>query len=303
MGVINSLIVNKNACERRAAELGTRRSIKKDWQMAWLMKAINCIDLTTLKGDDTKMRVHRLCEKAKRPIRQDMLKRLGVPNLTTGAVCVYPARVKDAVAALEGTGIPVASVATGFPSGQVPRHAKLEEIREAVKDGAREIDIVLSRDMVITGDWAGVYEEVQQFREACGDAHLKTILATGELPTYTHVAKASMVCMMAGADFIKTSTGMEAVNATLPVGLIMCRMVREYHERYGYMVGFKPAGGVSTAKVSLVWLSLIMEELGEEWLNNTYFRIGASSLLGDIERQLWHGLTGQYAASSYMPMG
>lgn len=297
--------VNKSAAERRAAEIGTRRTIKKNHQAAWLLNAIKLTDLTTLSGDDTKGKVHRLCQKARHPVRQDILDALGVTEpITTGAVCVYPAQVSHAVEALKGSGIPVASVATGFPSGQIKHEHKLEEIQQCVADGAEEIDIVINREAALRGDWQRVYEETKEFREACGDAHMKAILATGELATLTNVYKASLVCMMAGSDFIKTSTGKEPVNATLPVSLVMCRAIREYLTRTdGYKVGFKPAGGIAEAKQALQYQALMKEELGNEWLQPHLFRLGASSLVVDIERQLYHAATGQYANKSYMPMG
>ena len=305
LGWVSSARVNLSAAERRAATMGTRRSIKKDWQAAWLLRAITCIDLTTLSGDDTPGNVKRLCAKARQPVRQDLLDALGVGDLgiTTGAVCVYHARVPDAVQALEGTHIPVAAVSTGFPAGLNPFRLRVEEIHELVAAGAKEIDIVITREHALTGNWEALYDEIQQFRAACGDAHLKTILATGELGTLRNVAKASLVCMMAGADFIKTSTGKEPVNATLEVALIMTRMIRAYQERTGYKVGFKPAGGIRTAKQALNFQILMKEELGDEWLFPDLFRLGASSLLTDIERQLSHHVTGRYAAANYMPMG
>jgi deoxyribose-phosphate aldolase len=277
--------------------------VKKDWQAAWLLRAIQTIDLTTLSGDDTPGNVQRLCLKARQPVRADLLQALGVPNVQTAAVCVYHALVPTAVASLRGSGIPVAAVSTGFPAGLNPHELKLREIEESVKAGAQEIDIVISRHYVLTGDWAALYAEVRDFRQACGDAHIKTILATGELATLTNVLRASMVCMMAGADFIKTSTGKESVNATLPVSLVMARAIREYLERTGYKIGFKPAGGIRTAKQSLDWLILMKEELGDEWLQPDLFRLGASTLLADIERQLEHHLTGFYSAGFRHPMG
>ena len=305
LGWVRSVRVNTSAAERRAATLGTRRSVKKDTQAAWLLRAITCIDLTTLSGDDTPGNVLRLCAKARQPVRQDMLEALGVADLgiTTGAVCVYHSRVADAVKALEGTSIPVAAVSTGFPAGQSSFRTRLTEIQDSVAAGAQEIDIVISREHVLTGNWEALYDEVQQFRAACGDAHMKSILATGELGTLRHVAQASVVCMMAGADFIKTSTGKEPVNATLEVSLIMTRMIREYLERTGVKVGFKPAGGIRTAKHAMNWQILMKEELGNDWLFPNLFRFGASALLTDIERQLSHYLTGRYAAEHYMPMG
>jgi deoxyribose-phosphate aldolase len=297
--------VNKSGIDRRAAEIGTRRGVKKQFQAGWLLRAVTNIDLTTLAGDDTPSNVQRLCAKAKAPIRKDILEKLGCAdlNITCGAVCVYPARVKDAVAALEGTGIPVAAVATGFPSGQIKHEHKLEEIRGAVADGATEIDIVINREAALAGDWERVYHEVQDFREACGEAHMKSILAVGELHTLTNVHRASLVCMMAGSDFIKTSTGKEPVNATIANSLVMLRSLREYLQMTGYKVGFKPAGGISKAKAVLQYQSLMKEELGDEWLDNHLFRVGASSLLTDIERQLYHAATNEYAADHYMPMG
>ena len=290
--------VNLSAVERRAATLTTRRSVKKEWQAAWLVKAIGCMDLTTLAGDDTPARIARLCAKARNPLRADLVEALGLdhtPNV--GAVCVYPTMVRHAVKALDGSGIPVASVATGFPAGLMPLHLRLEEIRWAVGEGAREIDIVITRAHVLGQDWQALYDEVRAMREACGEAHLKAILGTGDLKTLRNVHKASMVAMQAGADFIKTSTGKEDVNATLPVSLVMVRAIREYRELAGADVGFKPAGGLKTAKDALAWLILMKEELGNSWLEPDLFRIGASSLLADIERQIEHFVTGRYSAA------
>lgn len=304
LGWVYASRVNLSAVERRTSTLTKRRSVKKDWQAAWLLKAITMIDLTTLSGDDTPGNVLRLCKKARQPVRTDLLEALGMrdKNLTVGAVCVYHRRVKDAVEALQGTSIPVAAVSTGFPAGQSPYQQRLEEIHESVAAGAKEIDIVISREHVLRGDWEALYRETKEMREACGDAHIKTILATGELGTLKNVRMASLVCMMAGADFIKTSTGKEPVNATLEVGLVMVRAVRDYYERTGYKVGFKPAGGIRTAKDAMNWEILIKEELGDEWLTPSLFRFGASGLLGDIERQLSHHVTGRYAARHHMPM-
>lgn len=301
---IEAACVNRSAVERRAATVVTRRTVKKQWQAAWLLKAITCIDLTTLAGDDTAGRVERLCAKARQPVRKEILAEL-LPSgsIQVGAVCVYHEMIETAVEALRGSGIPVAAVSTGFPAGLNPLPLRLEEIRASVEAGAAEIDIVISRRHVLTGNWQALYDEVRAYREACGEAHIKTILATGELGTLTNVAKASLVCMMAGADFIKTSTGKESVNATLPFGLVMTRCIREYHERTGYRVGFKPAGGIRTAKDAMQWLILMKEELGREWLSPHLFRLGASTLLADIERQLEHYLTGHYAAFSHQPMG
>ena len=287
---------NTSAIERRAASLPARRSVKKAHQAAWLLRAITCIDLTTLSGDDTEARVARLCAKARQPVAPALLKALGMPAITTGAVCVYHEMIPAAVRALQGSGIPVAAVSTGFPAGLSPLHLRIAEIGESVKAGAAEIDIVISRRHVLTGNWQALYDEMRAFRDACGDAHVKAILATGELGSLRNVARASMVCMMAGADFIKTSTGKESVNATLPVTLVMLRAIRDYHERTGFRVGYKPAGGISKAKDAITYLALIKEELGDRWLKPDLFRFGASSLLNDIERQLEHHVTGTYSA-------
>lgn len=299
LDLVRAVQVNSSAVERRTGTLPGRRSVKKEWQAAWLVRALECIDLTTLAGDDTPGRVHRLCAKARNPLRADIVAGLGLeapPKV--GAVCVYPTMVAPAVAALEGSGIPVASVATGFPAGLTPLPLRLQEIRAAVKDGAAEIDIVITRAHVLNQDWQALYDEIRAMREACGEAHLKAILGTGDLRTLRNVARASQVAMMAGADFIKTSTGKEDVNATLPVSLVMLRAIREYFEATGHHVGFKPAGGLRAAKDALNWLILMKEELGRDWLEPDLFRIGASSLLGDIERQLEHYVTGRYASLS-----
>ncbi|MEL6915180.1 MAG: deoxyribose-phosphate aldolase [Pseudomonadota bacterium] len=298
-----SVQANTSAIERRAATLPGRRTVKKAHQAAWLAKAVTLIDLTTLSGDDTEGRVRRLCAKARQPMRADLLEAIGLPGLTTGAVCVYHDMVPAAVDALAGSGIPVAAVSTGFPAGLSPLHLRLQEIEESVKAGAAEIDIVISRRHVLQRNWQALYDETRAMREACGDAHMKAILATGELMTLRNVAHASMVCMMAGADFIKTSTGKEAVNATLPVSLVMIRAIRDYHARTGYRVGYKPAGGISKAKDALTYLALIKEELGDRWLAPDLFRFGASSLLGDIERQIEHHVTGAYSAGYRHPIG
>ena len=298
--------VNRSAVERRVASLPARRSVKKDWQAAWLLRAITCIDLTTLSGDDTPGKVHRLCAKARQPVRPDMLAALNLDGeaITVGAVCVYPNRVKDAVEALRGTHIPVASVAAGFPAGQTPIPQRIAEIEQAIEAGAREIDIVITRTHVLTGSWRALYDEVRQFRETCGDAaHMKTIIGAGDLATLKQIYQASLVAMMAGSDFIKTSTGKENINATLEFGLVMTRAIREYHQRTGYKIGFKPAGGIGKAKQALAWQALMKEELGTEWLMPDLFRIGASGLLTDLERQLYHYITGHYAARHHMPMG
>src|SRR5215217_1060351 len=302
LGWVEDARVNRSAVERRAASLPGRRTVKQDWQAAWLLRAIECIDLTTLSGDDTPGTVRRLCGKARQPVRADLLDAMSVPQVHVGAVCVYHAFVATAVDALRGSGIPVAAVSTGFPAGLNPFELKIREIEASVTDGAREIDIVISRQHALNGDWRTLYDEVTSFRAACGDAHMKTILATGELGTLRNVMRASMVCMMAGADFIKTSTGKEPVNATLPVSLVMTRAIRQYHEDNGYAVGFKPAGGIRTAKSALEYLVLMKEELGDRWLRPDLFRFGASGLLTDIERQLEHFVTGRYSAAHRHPM-
>lgn len=304
LDVVRAIHVNRSAVERRAATLPTRRTVKKEWQAAWLLRAITLMDLTTLSGDDTPGNVRRLCAKARNPVRAELLKDLGADDLgiTVGAVCVYHAMVPTAVEALEGTNIPVAAVSTGFPAGLSPVDQRIAEIRASVAAGAREIDIVITRAHVLTGNWEALYDEVRSFREACGEAHMKSILATGELATLTNVARASVVAMQAGSDFIKTSTGKEGVNATLPFGIVMCRMIREYFDRTGYAVGFKPAGGIRTAKQALEYLFLMKEEMGDRWLQPDLFRYGASSLLTDIERQLEHFVTGRYAAAYRQPM-
>ena len=301
---VRALRVNRSAVERRAATLPARRTVKKEWQAAWLLRAITCMDLTTLQGDDTPGNVLRLCAKARRPVRQDLLEALGMDDvdLKVGAVCVYHAFVSVAVEALRGSGIPVAAVSTGFPAGLNPLQQRLEEVHASVEAGASEIDIVITRAHVLTGNWDALYDEVRAFRDACGAAHMKAILATGELATLVNVARASRVAMMAGADFIKTSTGKEPTNATLPVGVVMARMIRDYFEETGYAVGFKPAGGIRNAKSALEWLYLMKEELGDPWLRPELFRLGASALLTDIERQLEHFVTGRYSAAHRHPM-
>ena len=300
---VASVQANTSAIERRAATLPGRRTVKKDYQAAWLCKAISLIDLTTLSGDDTPGRVQRLCAKARQPVRAEMLEKLGMQGLTTGAVCVYHDMVATAVRALEGSNIPVAAVSTGFPAGLSPLHLRIAEIGESVAAGAQEIDIVISRRHVLTQNWHALYDEMQQMRAACGPAHVQAILATGELGTLRNVARASLICMMAGADFIKTSTGKEPVNATLPVTLTMIRAIRDYQDRTGIKVGYKPAGGIAKAKDALVYLSMMKDELGLPWLQPDLFRFGASSLLGDIERQLEHHLTGHYSAANRHAMG
>jgi len=301
---ITAVRANLSAAERRISTLGGRRTVKKAWQAAWLVRAIECIDLTTLNGDDTEGRVRRLCAKARQPLRADIQSALGLADrrITTGAVCVYHRFVATAVDALQGSGVPVAAVSTGFPAGLSPMSTRLQEITASVADGAQEIDIVITREHVLRGQWQALYDEVRACKQACGPAHMKTILATGDLHTLRNVARAAWVAMMAGADFIKTSTGKESVNATLPVSLIMVRAIRDYQSMTGHRVGYKPAGGISSAKDALAHLMLLKEELGRDWLQPNLFRFGASSLLADIERQLEHHVTGRYAAFSHHAM-
>ena len=302
---VEEMRVNRSAVERRTATLRTRRTVKKEWQAAWLLRAITLLDLTTLAGDDTQGRVRRLCAKARRPVRPELLEAMGAAQLPirAAAVCVYHAFVETALDALQGSGIPVAAVSTGFPAGLSPFEQRVAEIRASVAAGAEEIDVVITRGHVLGANWPGLYQEVRAMREACGDAHIKTILATGELGTHRNVARASLVCMMAGADFIKTSTGKESVNAVLPVGLVMARTIRDYHERTGQLVGLKAAGGIRTAREALDWLVLVKDELGDAWLRPHLFRFGASTLLSDIERQLEHFVTGRYSAVHRHPQG
>jgi deoxyribose-phosphate aldolase len=301
---VKQVRVNTSAVERRAQTHVARRTVKKEWQAAWLLRAITCMDLTTLSGDDTDERVRRLCAKARQPIQQELVKRLQIAELDikVAAVCVYHRFVDTALRALEGSGIRVAAVSAGFPAGLNSLEERVAEVRRSAEAGADEIDIVITRAHVFGGRWQELYDEIAQFKAACGRAHLKTILGTGDLLTLRNVVRASFVAMMAGADFIKTSTGKETVNATLPVGLVMARAIREYAQETGMAVGFKPAGGIRTAKQSMEWLSLMKEELGTPWMRAELFRLGASGLLGDIERQLEHHVTGRYSADYRHPI-
>ena len=301
---VDSIQMNRSALERRCATLLKRRSIKKEWKAAWLLRSLRCIDLTTLSSDDTHDRVRRLCSKARQPLKEELIKKLGIKNILprVGAVCVYHAYVKTAVEALKKTGIPVAAVSTGFPHGLISLSRRIEEINDSLAAGASEIDTVITRAHVFSGNWKALYDEISAFRKTCSNFHLKVILGTGELGTFRNIAKASLVCMMAGADFIKTSTGKENINATLPVSLVMLRMIREYFNYTGFYVGFKPAGGIRTAKQSLEWLIMLKEELGREWLEPELFRFGASGLLTDIERQLEHYATGRYSSNYRHPI-
>jgi len=304
LDLVSNISVNRSAVERRCSSYGPRRSIKKDKQAAWLLKAISLIDLTTLSGDDTVARVRRLCSKAKQPISISLESELGVGslNLSVAAVCVYHDMLSAAKEVIKDTKINLAAVSTGFPAGLSPLPLRLQEIEYSVDSGANEIDIVISRRHVLEGNWKALYDEVKMFREKCGDAHMKTILATGELGNLTNIAKASQICMMAGADFIKTSTGKESVNATLPVSLVMVRMIRDYYNKTGTSVGFKAAGGISDTKTALLFMTMVKEELGRRWLEPNLFRFGASSLLGDIERQLDHFSSGFYSSSYRHPI-
>src|SRR5579862_5391779 len=301
---ISEVRVNTSAVERRTQSHTARRTVKKDWQAAWLLRAISCMDLTTLSGDDTEERVRRLCAKAKHPLQQELVQKLGIEELDikVAAACVYHTFVETAVHALEGSGIRIAAVSTGFPAGLSPLAERVAEIRRSLEAGADEIDVVITRAHVFGGRWQALYDEVAAFRQACGAAHMKVILGSGDLLTLRNIARASFVAMMAGADFIKTSTGKEPTNATLPVSLVMLRAIREYAQQTGMAVGFKPAGGIRTAKQSPDWLALIKEELGQSWMRAEMFRFGASGLLGDIERQLEHHVTGRYSAEYRHPI-
>tara|TARA_Y100001970_G_scaffold291892_1_gene430892 strand:- start:1955 stop:2911 length:957 start_codon:yes stop_codon:yes gene_type:complete len=301
---IKNIQVNLSAVERRTTSLVKRRSIKKEYQVAWLLKAITLIDLTTLSGDDTYGKVERLCEKALNPIAQNIINELSIENhsLTVGAVCVYHHLVKSAKKNLKNK-IPIAAVSTGFPAGLSSFSTRKKEIINSINEGATEIDIVINRGYVLQNDWQKLYNEVRSFKEVAKNNKIKAILGVGDLETMRNVAKASLVCMMAGADFIKTSTGKENTNANLNNSLVMLRMIREFYEFSGKRIGFKPAGGISTAKSVIEFLILIMEELGEEWLNPNLLRIGASSLLIDIERQLYHFAFGRYATKDKLAIG
>lgn len=301
---VQDVRVNTSAVERRTQSQVARRSVKKEWQAAWLLRAITCMDLTTLSGDDTEERVRRLCAKARQPIQHEIEQKLGIENLhiQVAAVCIYHTFIETALNALEGTNIHVAAVSTGFPAGLSPLAERVAEIRRSAEAGAHEIDVVITRAHVFDARWQALYDEIAAFKQACGKAHMKVILGTGDLATLRNVARASLVAMMAGADFIKTSTGKETVNATLPVSLVMVRGIREYAQQTGMAVGFKPAGGIRTAKQSLDWLALMKEELGLSWMRAELFRFGVSSLLGDIERQLEHQVTGRYSAEYRHPI-
>uniref|UniRef100_A0A6B2E6Z7 deoxyribose-phosphate aldolase n=1 Tax=Phlebotomus kandelakii TaxID=1109342 RepID=A0A6B2E6Z7_9DIPT len=287
--------VNLRSVEDSVKLLVSRNSVSHPLNVkAWALKALTLTDLTTLSGDDTKANVLNLCLRAAFPFPEHVLDSLGLDEATknkihTAAVCVYPSRVPDARQTLSELGklndIPIAAVATGFPSGQYPLSTRLEEIKCAIESGATEIDIVIDRGLALQGHWQDLYNEILAMRRACGNlAHLKAILGIGELGTMKNVYMASMVAMMAGADFIKTSTGKESVNATLPVGLVMIRAIQDFQRKTGKKIGLKPAGGVRTVKEAIAWMTLIKETLGNDWLQPHLFRFGASGLLGDIEK-------------------
>lgn len=307
IGLIQSIRVNRSAIEARATEIGTRRTFKVEAQVAAYLAAIRCMDLTTLAGDDTPGRVARLCAKALNPLERETIVALDVGSypITAAAVCVYPAQIRTAVQCLSGR-VPVASVATGFPAGQTFPEVKLAEIEFAIKAGATEIDVVISREKVLTGKWKSLYDEILDYRRVCGTrAKLKTIIGVGNLETFSNIAAASAVAIMAGSDTIKTSTGFEPSNATLPCGLVMVRQIRRFAD-LGVLshqnIGFKPAGGIRRAKDAMLWLILMMEELGHAWTKPNLFRIGASGLLTDLERQLRHLAFGRYSNAQYHPM-
>ena len=301
---VNNVQVNLSAVERRTATLIKRRSVKREYQAAWLLKAITLIDLTTLSGDDTYGKVDRLCEKAIRPLSFELQKLLEIPerSISVAALCVYHHLVKEAKKKLKDR-IPIAAVSTGFPAGLSSFKTRKQEIIDSINNGADEVDIVINRGFVLQNDWKRLYDEVKTFKLAAKKKHIKAILGVGDLETMRNVAKASLVCMMAGADFIKTSTGKETINANLNNSLVMLRMIREFHEITRKKIGFKPAGGISSAKLVIEFLILVLEELGSEWINPKFLRIGASSLLIDIERQLYHFAVGRYANKDKIAIG
>src|SRR6187551_838627 len=284
--------IDQVAVEARAGELA-KRSIKKEAKLWALELAIRCCDLTTLEGQDTPGKVAALCSKAIRPDPTDA----SIPSVA--AVCVYPNLVPTAKARLEGTGVKVASVATAFPSGQSPLDVKLRDVRDAVEFGADEIDMVIDRGAFLSGRYAKVYDQIVKVREACGPAHLKVILETGELGTYDAVRRASLLAMAAGADFIKTSTGKISPAATLPVTLCMLEAIRDVHVETGRVVGMKPAGGIRHSKQAIQYLCVLHETLGRDWLTPNRFRFGASSLLNDVLMQIRKQKTGRYQSPDY----
>ena len=301
---VNNIQINLSAVERRTSTLVKRRTVKKEFQVAWLLKAITLIDLTTLSGDDTFGKVERLCNKAVNPIDKTILNNLNLSDnsIKVGAVCVYHHLIKDCKNIIKNE-LPIAAVSTGFPAGLSSFETRKKEISDSIKDGADEIDIVINRGFVLQNNWKKLYDEVRSFKETAGKIKIKAILGVGDLETLRNVAKASLVCMMAGADFIKTSTGKESTNANLNNSLVMLRMIREFHGKTGKKIGFKPAGGISTAKSVLEFLILVAEELGFDWVKPNLLRIGASSLLIDIERQLYHYTSGRYANKEKLALG
>lgn len=288
--------VDQVGVEERAAKF-TKRSIKNEAKAVGLKMAVSMMDLTTLEGADTRGKVTHLCRKA----RQPMSERYGCPPCA--AICVYPNQVAHAVKELEGSGIPVASVATGFPSGQYPLDIRLADVRDAVDQGAEEIDMVISRGTFLEGDLSEVSDEIASVKEACGKAHLKVIFETGELQTYDNVRLVSQLAIEAGADFIKTSTGKVSPAATLPVTLVMVETVRDHYLATGKKIGVKPAGGIRTAKQVLQYLVMVKETVGDDWLTPDLFRFGASSLLGDVELQLAKLIDGNYQSADYFSKG
>ena len=277
----------------------TKRSIKKESKLDALYTALTMIDLTTLEGTDTAAKVKQLCQKAKQPappVFASMLEQYSNyrPIPQVAAICVYPTMVKTAAESLRGTGIQVASVATGFPSGQIPLHLKIEETKYAVEQGADEIDMVILRGEFLSGNLQKVFDEIAAIKEACGKAHLKVILETGELGTLENVRLASSLAIAAGADFIKTSTGKIGEAATLPVTLVMLQEIADHYRKTGKKIGMKPAGGIRNAKLAIQYLVMVNEVLGPDWLTPDLFRFGASTLLNDILKQIYKQLTGRY---------
>ena len=287
--------VDQVGIEERAARF-TKRSIKKDTKINGLLLTLNMIDLTTLEGKDSEGKVKQMCYKAKHLL--DIYP--GLP--TVAAVCVYPSMVKTAKKAVEGSGVKVASVATGFPSGQAPHKVKILDTKFAVAEGADEVDMVISRGKFLEGEYNYVFDEIASIKEACGEARLKVILETGELVTFDKVRKASDIAMYAGADFIKTSTGKVIPAATMPVTLVMLEAIRDFYYKTGKMIGMKPAGGISKSKLALHYLVMLNEILGEDWMNNKWFRFGASSLANDVLMQLMKEKTGVYQGRDYFSL-
>ena len=296
MATLNSPTVDAIMAEQRAASFQTR-SIKTSMKLAGLKLALSMVDLTTLEGKDSPEKVRSLCRKAVRPYERDE-ELLGERLPSVAAVCVYPSMVPTAKELLDGTGVNVASVATGFPSGQYPLDVRIRDVEEAVRDGADEIDMVINRGAFLSGRYDEVAREIREVKQACGDAHLKVILETGELETYDNVRRASdlAIANIADGDFIKTSTGKVSPAATMPVTLVMLEAIRDAYLHDGKKIGMKPAGGIRTAKQSLHYLVMVKETLGDAWLSPTWFRFGASSLANDLLRQIVWRTTGTYPA-------